>query len=572
MVVAAMALVVGVATTLHAQNESEDRSATPAASGDLKNVAVIAGAKYEKLIADINFLGTLAGKPESGQMIEGAFAFFTQGKGANALDKTKPWGVIVQTDGSQFLPVGCLPILKASDLFDIAKGYGATVKEAEGGVTEMVLPNKKSVFVKPDAGLVFVSVSAASLGRLPANAQDILTKLVADYDLAGHISMKNVPDMYRQFALQAMQAGAQQGMKQKPDESEEDYAARQKMTEAQMDQMKQMINEIDAIKFGWAVDSKQQRTYADFSGTFLPGSKMAKQMSAYEGSKTNFAGFYQPDAAATMTVASKSDPKKLSPEDLAQFDATMKSSKDQLFGEIDKKVDDAETRDAIKGAFSDWFDALSETMKSGATDGGASLKLSADSLTLVAGFHVKDTAKVESGFKKLEAAAKKQPDFPGIKWNAAKHAGVAFHTIAIPVPADQDGPRKLLGEVLDVAIGIGPEAAYLAVGKNNIEAVSKAIDDSASDKGKSVPPFELAISLGPIMEVAADQADDGPQKEVIQKVADYLRNEAQGRDHLRAVLTLIPNGAKYHFEAEEGVLKGIGAAATAVQELKTRQQ
>ena len=60
----------------------------------------------------------------------------------------------------------------------------------------------------------FVSISAASLDRLPANPQDILTKLVADYDLAGHISVKNVPDMYRQFALQAMQAGVQQGMKQ----------------------------------------------------------------------------------------------------------------------------------------------------------------------------------------------------------------------------------------------------------------------------------------------------------------------------------------------------------------------
>ena len=62
---------------------------------------------------------------------------------------------------------------------------------------------------------------------------------------------------------------------------------------------------------------------------------------------------------------------------------------------------------------------------------------------------------------------------------------------------------------------------YLAVGKDNLEAVKKAIDASAADKGKSVPPFEFALSLAPIMEVAAAQAEDGQQKEIVQKVADF---------------------------------------------------
>jgi hypothetical protein len=237
---------------------------------------------------------------------------------------------------------------------------------------------------------------------------------------------------------------------------------------------------------------------------------------------------------------------------------------------LDKKVDDAETRDAIKAAFADWAEALVETIKTGEVDGGGALTLSADSLTFVSGVHVKDPSKIEGGFKKLEAAAKKQPDFPGIKWNAAEHAGVKFHTLTIPVPADKEKGRQLLGDNVDVAIGIGKEAAYFAVGKNNLEAVNKAIDASASNKGKKVPPFELAISLAPIMEVAATQAN-GPQKDVAQKVADYLKSQAQGRDHIRVVGQVIPNGLKYHFEAEEGVLKAIGTAAAAQQEMKMRR-
>lgn len=539
--------------------------------GELKNVAVIAGAPYEKLIADLTFLGSLGGKPELGQMIEGGLAFFTQGKGSNALDKKQAWGVIVQTDGGNFLPVACLPVTKPNDLLDVAKAYGAEIKDGEGGTKEIVMPNKRSVFVKVEDNMAFVSMSPASLGKLPANPKQQLTKMVGEYDLTVHASVKNIPEMYRQFALNAMQAGVQQGLKKKDDESDEQYAQRQKLTEAQMAQMSRMVNEIDSLTIGLAVDSKQQRTYADFTYTFVADSKMAKQMAAYGKPTTNFAGFFDSDAAATLSFAAKGDP-SLMAEDMAQLEANLSAAKEQMNGEIDKKVNDDEAREALKSAMSDWFDAFTATVKTGQMDGGAALYLEAESLTFVAGVHLEDTAKIESGLKKLEAAAKKSPNFPGIEWNAAEHAGVKFHTIKVPVPESEEGPRKLLGEELDVAIGIGSDAVYLAVGEENMKTVNEAIDESAKEKGKSVPPFEFALSLKPIMEVAATQAEKSEQKEICEKVAEFLKNNAQGRDHVRAVGQTVPNGLKYHFEAEEGVLKAIGTAAQAAQQQKMQAQ
>jgi hypothetical protein len=189
------ALLVGAAPALRAEQDSDN---APSANGELKTVAVIAGAKWDKLISDITFLGSLGGKPEAGQMIEGGFSFFTQGKGLKAIDKSQPWGVIVQTDGAQFLAVGCLPLLKPNDLLDIAKGYGAEMKEADNGATELVLPNKRSVFFKHANNMGYIGATAASLARLPENPQDVLAKLVSEYDLAGDIAVRNVPDMYRQ--------------------------------------------------------------------------------------------------------------------------------------------------------------------------------------------------------------------------------------------------------------------------------------------------------------------------------------------------------------------------------------
>jgi hypothetical protein len=330
-----------------------------------------------------------------------------------------------------------------------------------------------------------------------------------------------------------------------------------------MAQTMRTLNETDSITVGWAVDAAQQRTYVDYSQTFVPGSKMARQIAGYDEPRTNFAGFYQPDAAATMSFVTKADP-ELIQQDIEYFESTMQALRAGFNNGIDNS--DAKDPEAVKAAFSDWFDAFEATIRSGQIDGGAALHVSSDSLTLVAGAVVTDTAKIESGLKKLEAAAAaRYPEFAGIRWNSATHAGVNFHTLSVPVPEEQEAPRKLLGSEVNVAIGIGQDKIYLAVGRNNLSAVKQAIDASEAEPDKAVPPFELAVSLAPIMEMAAAQAEEGDQKAIAERVAEMLRNEAQGRDHIRAVGQVIPNGLRYRFAAEEGVLRAIGAAATEAQ-------
>src|SRR3954452_4488708 len=385
--------------------------------------------------------------------------------------------------------------------------------------------------------------------------------MVGEYDLSVALSVKNIPPMYRQFAIGAMQAGMQQNMKKLPDESDEQFADRQKMAEGQINQITQLINEVDTIKVGWAIDAQQKRTFFDFTYQFVPGSKMAKQVAAYSQPHTNFAGFYQPDATATAMVATKADPKLIA-DDLVQFENMMRNLRHQTEREIDKKHQrsDPQDREALKAAANDVFDAIEATIKEGQIDGGASLNAVPGSLTFVAGVHVKEPAKIEDALKKLETAAKKLPDFPAIKWNAANHAGVNFHTLSAPVPEDKKGARKMLGETLDVAIGIGTEAVYVAAGKDNIGAVQKAMDASAADRSKTVPPFALSVSLGQLVAVIAD-ANDGREKAALQAIADKLNGEAKGRDHIRATGEVIPNGLRYRFEAEEGVLQAIGTAA-----------
>jgi hypothetical protein len=563
-----------VETVDEAIDDQDTTLLADAPAGEMKTVAVVAIAPYEELIKDINFLGTLAGKPELGQMVEGGLALFTQGKGPEALDKKKPWGLIAQSDGVSFQPVYCLPVKNTDDLLNIAIGFGAQLSDGDDGVKVLALPNEQTLYVKAGDGWTFVSRIPAALANLPAKPQGTFAKLLTEYDIAANLSMDNVPENIRLLVTQAMQAGMQQQLMRQDDETDDEFDARKQAAEAQMKQLVQMIDEIETLSVGWSIDAEQQRTFLDFGYFVKPDSKLDRQLAAYQDTRTNFAGFYQPDAAATATMAMQADP-KLIEEDIEQFNAGMLQMRAQFNKAVDDNVqNDEAVRETIKTAADDWFDVLEATMKAGRFDAGAALRLSPDSLTLVAGAHAKEPKKVEDGLKKIEAAAKKHDaaKAPEIKWNDATHAGVTFHTVSVPIPEDLDAPRKFFGDQADIAVGIGPEAIYLAVGHDSLEAVKSAIDASAAQPEKAVPPFELAVSLAPLMNVAASYAEDDVQRVVLEKVADMLKNEAQGRDHIRMVGHVVPNGLRYRIEAEEGVLRGIGKATTEMQRQKLEAQ
>ncbi len=361
------------------------------------------------------------------------------------------------------------------------------------------------------------------------------------------------------------------GLKKKDDESDEQFAARRKAAEAQIANFETAINDTDEVVVGWTLDSKNQNTYFDFTCRFLPGTKLAKQVAGYGTPKTNFAGFFQPDAAATFSFASQSDPAMIK-ENIDQMRAAMDTMRKQAEKAIDEEEDipDDETRAAVKAALADFMDAFQATMESGQMDGAAALNLAPGKLTLVAGAQIKDPAKFESGLKKLAAIAEKEPNFNGVQWSAATHEGVNFHTLSVPVPEDEAEARQMFGDKVDVAIGIGSEAVFVAAGEGNIDAVKKAIDASKAEPNKAVPPFEFSASLGQFMTIAA--ANGKPEdRPALESIAKMLNSDMQGRDHIRASGKLIENGLTYRFEAEEGVLRAIGKAAMIAQQ-KAQQQ
>jgi hypothetical protein len=524
--------------------------ANESVAAEAKPVVVVAVNSIDHLLEDANFIGSLVGADKVADQAKMQIAMMAPG-----LDTSKPMGLIVNL--GEMAPSGalCLPTNNLKQMLGMLTQLGGTVEE-KNGLLEISMQGN-TVFAKQGSGWAFISMMPQMLEGLPADPSQLLGTLTNEYDLGVRLHVQNIPKQSRDQAIEQLQRGLEAGLQKQTNETDEAFEARKEMAQMQVEQIKRAISELDELTFGLAVDGKQQRTYLDIAYTAVPNTQLAEQLALNSNPTTNFAGFFQPDAAMMMTFASKA-----SEADIAQFE--------QMFGALRKQVETAideqsgseseEELAVIKSAVNDFMDALRETVKGGMMDGGAVFNLAPNSATFVAGGFVGDPSKVEAGLKKLAGLAEKQDsDFPGVKWNADSHAGVAFHTVSGPIQANEKEARQLFGDTMEIAVGIGEKSVYFALGRDCVAAAKDIIDKSASNPGKAIAPMEMTIALKQIMEVAAATANES-EKADIKMIADMLGQTTEGRDHVRIVVQPITNGARIRIEAEEGVLKAIGMA------------
>ena len=228
---------------------------TGAAAGAMQTVAVVALSGYDPLMEDIGYLGALGGRPEGAQMIEGMINLFTQGKGLEGMDKTKPWGVVVQTDGNNLLPLVCLPINDLDAILALAEGFGVMSDDAGNGVKELTVPNSPMpLFAKKMGDWVYVSQSAESLDSAPADPTSTLSDLVEAYDIGARVLAQNIPAMWKQMAIGGLRQGMEEGLQQEPDESDAEYEARREIAEIQVEQLLDMIEQTESFTIGVAIN------------------------------------------------------------------------------------------------------------------------------------------------------------------------------------------------------------------------------------------------------------------------------------------------------------------------------
>jgi hypothetical protein len=437
-------------------------------------------------------------------------------------------------------------------LLDVAKGMGVTVDDLGDGISQIKSPQGAGVFMKTVGSWALLSMAPTMFEGLPEDPATLFAPLVKEYDIAAKVMVKDLPEANRQQAIELMSQGGQARF---PNESDEDYAERQKGFEAQLAQMKEFINDLDNVTVGLKIDNDKKNAFFDFAYTALPGTKLAKQIADNSKVTTNFAGFSKPEAAINVQFASAT-----SGADVTQIQQMIDTARAKGTAAIEKtsKIDD-DSKAKAKEALEDFLAAFQKTLEGGVTDGGASLELGDNSMSLVAGAYVADSQKVLDGIKKY--AELETTELPKVELDAETVGDVKFHNVTYKIPAGDEKAKKLLSENGEMIVGVGKNAVYFAVGADPVAAVKAAIAASAKLPKKAIMPFEMTIGLKQALEFAKSVADED-KKALIENLAEAVDSADSGSDHVRLVGEPIKNGIRTRLELQEGVLKAIGRGAS----------
>jgi hypothetical protein len=528
------------------------------APAKMQPVVVVSLASYDELFHDLDFIGSVSDNPDLAKGLEGLIAMFTQWQGLVGLDKTKPLGAAVTTDGGNFQILGFVPVKDLKKLYSALAGAIGEPDDAGDGVSRF---NTASVpvYVKQQGGWAFIGQSPESLTDLPEDPAKLLGDLTKSYDIGVRVHLQNIPEVFRQLAMDQLKAGVQAGLeKQQQDQDDAQAEVTKKLVQHQVEQMMTAFNQIDQLTVGFDIDASGRRSLFDISITALPESDLAKQLTAEAPDASKFSGFLASDALLKMhfnaTVA----------EDDADNLATAADSfKTQVGAEIDKSddLDDDKEKAAVKDMVNEAIDLVVASLKTGVANGGA--RISGDGpFTVVLGGYFADGLKLEGLFKKAAEYIEDDDDedAPKVKLDVAKEDGLRFHTITMPWEDDDNAEmaEAMLGENLVFTLGFGSESAFVALGPNGVKAIQDIIANPAKSKVASDSQLQLSVALAPILKFASQQKNADP---LLGPVADGLQKS--GKDHVLLTVSQITNGALYRLETEEGVLKLLGVAVKA---------
>ena len=528
------------------------RAAPEVRAADVKLVGAVSLAGYDDMKADLDLMGDMIGRPELATMLDGMMALATRGKGLAGIDKTRPCGVLVGTDGKHVGGCAFVPVTDMEAAMGMVRAIArGRVTEHENGLYEVKGP-KKSVFVQEKhKGWAFIVDDPALLEYVPEDPVEALDGLNEQYRVAMRLYPANLPAKVRKQMAEKAREHAQRHMKRHPRENDRQYEARKTIARHIRKQLAIGAKDLEQMTLGWNLDHTDRKGVLEAVFVSKEGSETARFLAPAARTRTTFGGFTLPGAALTVRGTGRRVPL---PD--AELDRLIDSWRERVFTKIEKRArDDAE---AGKELVDEVLEVLRDTAKAPVDDGAMAVRLAPDAITLISGRFVADGATLEGVVKKaVERAREKHPKVVDriVKLDADNIGRVNLHLISLPL--DKCRHREVLAEAvgdrLDIVLGFGPRAVYMAAGRDAMRSLKRAVRRSWRMSRRTVKPVEMTVDLGALAESAA-----GCPVERVQargKKALELLEAAEGRDEIRFTVEAVRRGVKLRLELDEGVYR-----------------
>lgn len=560
-----------------------------AAAQEMKPMVVGGIRSWEQLVDDLELMGELTDMPGLGEGLEQLLNQFTQGEGIPGLDRTKPWGLAVSSDGLSFQILGFLPIRDLPGLLDVlAPLTGSEVEEEQPGVFRVDL-QLQTLHFKQHGDWTYVSISPEFLLKVPDDPLPLLGDLPTQYHGFVRLAPRNIPELFRQLALQMIKQGIEQNLAEvglpalppsggagggnndadtEAAEQQVDIAAT--LARQQLDTMFRSLRDSEHVTFGLTLDKGKQRGVIEIVSQMADGTTAAVEVAKVAEAKSKFTAFLVPEATLGMNVATPIDSQQVK---------DIRALVDQVHKQLNKQIDtidalDTGSREYLADFLEEGFDIWRESVESGGLDFGFSLT-GKGPFTVVAGAHVEDGSEVDKLLDKLITIVENEAAFFGIERQDLEDYGVTLYSTFVPLPGgpEADQIAALFGGNLELVLGSGPQAFYIGLGDGSIDAMKAAIAASADKCDEVVPPFRMVATAAPLVKLASalaersgqDPDSPSPAAAMIDIDLEEIREQlADGQDRFEVVVQPIERGTKTRIELEGGLLRVLMTMMTAV--------
>lgn len=519
-----------------------------AQDAEFKPVAVVSVAPIKKVLADVQYLADAAGQTDAGRMAVLLSAPFTEG-----IDKSRPVGVVVMTNGQEFAPTAYLPVADFDKLVTTATEQIGPPQDVGDGI-KMFTPNQMPVFVKDAGNWAILAMDQEKLANPLADPTVFLKDLPEQYDLAFQFFPGNIPEIYRTVIIEQMKTGIELSLEQEPDETDEEFAVRKQELTEKMAEAERLFTELEDIIIGWNVDATKQGTYIDVAYTAVEGSELAKSIAMNSDLTSEFAGFSSSAAAVNFQGT-----QKLSETEIARMVNQINDFRDQGVRQLESDSElEGEDLESAKKVIDLAIDTLIETVRTGSIDGAMMLDLADGKGTFLAGAHVADGKRVEDGVKEMLKLASADGEVPPVKWDAETYQAIRLHVMQIPLDDAPPEAKEILGENPEVILGVAEKSIYVAGGNDAMARLKKAIDDSIAGTDTKVSVLELHYAILPILKLIQKT-----NPEPLPGIDAGIQAMSGGADKFAVTVDMEQRFMRVRIMLEEGVIKAIGAGVAA---------
>ncbi len=451
---------------------------------EVKKAFTLSFASYNRFIEEMKIVGNVASNPAFAAMIDGPIRFYLGNdvmKAAN-LDGQIGLVLVVPEGGKETAPILVLPIADTDVLIDFmtAKNEDLEYTVREDGIVEWK-NGFMTIYLKVVNDWTYLTLKEE---YLPTDAntkpEDILGAM-NDEMMQMYFDFENLPIEVKGDYIEALEEGMELALEKQEGESDEDFALRKEVAEAQMKSIRDMMEALTTFSWGFHVDAETKAIKTTLQINMKPESEFMKLVKQLGEVKPAFSGFAQiPGMFRGYGVSVNT------PENRKMSELVLKKS----FKDIRKNLEE-DKDDEYYTPMMELLDLAEEFVLSMHTDkqnSGLFMDTEMGNTNLILAMENPKRETIREMFQKCVTLAKKELgdnfDENWVKTDVKTENGLVFETVTLTSEAweflvetyfesaDLEFAKKIFGNQISFVVGGNDSQLWVGVGTDPLAKVS----------------------------------------------------------------------------------------------------